>query len=170
MCLKKCRHVFKILDIKIFIKNVNDVTKNHLISIKNVSCVHKFVHKMWYNILEKWRSFFTKNICQVLHKKLTLGTRKMENEYAVICLFHERWIKNFYTQPFGQLYIKYGLVFQKFYLVQFCNKYMVGSSQKNSFWALKKQKIAFLSKENKNSIRNIVRHCNMHPCALYEII
>ena len=34
MCLKKCRHVFKILDIKIFNKNVNDVTKNHLISIK----------------------------------------------------------------------------------------------------------------------------------------
>ena len=63
MCLKKCRHVFKILDIKIFIKNVNDVTKNRLISIKNVSSVHKFVHKMWSNILEKWRSFFTKNIC-----------------------------------------------------------------------------------------------------------
>ena len=40
MCLKKCRHVFKILDIKIFIKNVNDVTKNRLISIKNVSSVH----------------------------------------------------------------------------------------------------------------------------------
>ena len=46
MCLKKCRHVFKILDIKIFIKNVNDVTKNRLIS-----SVHKFVHKMWSNIL-----------------------------------------------------------------------------------------------------------------------
>ena len=48
MCLKKCRHVFKI-----FIKNVNDVTKNRIIYIKNVSSVHKFVHKMWSNILEK---------------------------------------------------------------------------------------------------------------------
>ena len=28
-------------------------------------------------------------------KKLILGTRKMENEYAKICIFHERWIKNF---------------------------------------------------------------------------
>ena len=103
MCLKKCRHVFKILDIKIFIKNVNDVTKNRLISIKNVSSVHKFVHKMWSNILEKWRTFFT--------KKLILGTRKMENEYADIVFFTRGGSKTFYTQPFGQLYIKYGLVF-----------------------------------------------------------
>ena len=60
MCFKKCRHVFKILDIKIFVKNV---TKNHLVSIKNVSSVHKFVHKMWSNILEKCKNVFTTNIC-----------------------------------------------------------------------------------------------------------
>ena len=95
MCLKKCRHVFKILDIKIFIKNVNDVTKNCLISIKNVSSVHKFVHKMWSNILEKCRSFLEQIFVRFFTKKLILGTRKMENEYAEICLFHERWIKNF---------------------------------------------------------------------------
>ena len=53
MCLKKCRHVFKILDIKIFIKNVNDLTKNLLISIKIFCSVHKVVSKMWSNILEK---------------------------------------------------------------------------------------------------------------------
>ena len=47
-----------------------------------------------------------------------------------ICLFHQRWIKPFYTQPFCQLCIKYGLVFYKNDLVQFCNKYMVGPSQK----------------------------------------
>ena len=76
MCLKKCRHVFKILDIKIFIKNVSDVTKNCLISIKNVSSVHKFVHKMWSNILEKWRSFFYKKYLLGFHRKLILGTRK----------------------------------------------------------------------------------------------
>ena len=51
-------------------------------------------------------------------------------ESAGICLFHQRWIKTFYTQPFGQLYIKYGLVFYKINLVQFCNN-LVGSSQKN---------------------------------------
>ena len=65
MCLKKCRHVFKILDIKIFIKNVSDVIKNHLICIKNVSSVHKFVHKMWSNILEKWIIYFTKKFQQI---------------------------------------------------------------------------------------------------------
>ena len=30
---------------------------------------------------------------------------------AEICLFHQRWIKTFDTQPFGQLCLKYGLVF-----------------------------------------------------------
>ena len=49
---------------------------------------------------------------------------------AGICLFHERWIKAFDTQPFGQLYMKYGLLFYKIDLVQFCNKYLVGPSQK----------------------------------------
>ena len=52
-------------------------------------------------------------------------------ESVEICLFHQWWIKPFDTQPFGQLYIKYGLIFMKNYLVQFCNKYMVGPSQKN---------------------------------------
>ena len=32
-------------------------------------------------------------------------------ESVEICLAHQRWIKDFYTQPFGQLCIKYGLVF-----------------------------------------------------------
>ena len=49
---------------------------------------------------------------------------------AEICLFHEKWIKKFYTRPFCQLCIKYGLVFYKNDLVQFYNKYMVGPSQK----------------------------------------
>ena len=34
-------------------------------------------------------------------------------EPAEICPFHEKWIKAFDTQPFGQLCIKYGLVFYK---------------------------------------------------------
>ena len=52
-------------------------------------------------------------------------------ESVEICLFHERWIKNFYTRPFCQLCIKYGLVFYKNDLVQFCNNYLGGPSQKN---------------------------------------
>ena len=77
-------------------------------------------------------------------------------ESAEICLFHERWIKDFDTQPFGQLWIKHGLVFYKIDLGQFCNNCMVGPSQKNSFRALEKWKIDFSSKENENSLR---KHC-----------
>ena len=51
-------------------------------------------------------------------------------ESAEICLFHKWWIKTFDTQSFCQLCIIYGLVFYKIDLVQFCNKYMVGPSQK----------------------------------------
>ena len=35
----------------------------------------------------------------------------LPTESAEFCLFHERWIKTFDTQPFSQLCIKYGLVF-----------------------------------------------------------
>ena len=51
-------------------------------------------------------------------------------ESAGICLFHQRWIKTFYTQPFGQLCIKHGLVFYKIDLFHFCNNYLVVPSQK----------------------------------------
>ena len=48
---------------------------------------------------------------------------------------------------------------------------MVGPSQKNSFWALKKnEKWIFRPKKMKTSLGNIVCHSNMHPCAQYEII
>ena len=91
-------------------------------------------------------------------------------ESAGICLFHQRWIKTFDTQTFCQLCIKYVLVFYKIDLVHFGNKYMVGASQKNSFWALKKWKMNFCPKKMKTSLGNIVYHSNMHPCAQYEII
>ena len=64
-------------------------------------------------------------------------------ESVEICLFYERWIKTFYTQPFGQLWIKYGLVFYKNYLVQFCNNYLVGPSQKNHIWGTQKMENEF---------------------------
>ena len=114
MCLKKCRHVFKILDIKIFIKNVDDVTKTHLISIKNVSSVHKFVHKMWYNILEKLRRFLQQIFVRFFTKNLILGFEKWKMNMPEFFFFTRSGSKTFYTQPFGQLYIKYGLVLQNF--------------------------------------------------------
>ena len=52
----------------------------------------------------------------------------LPTESAEICLLHQRWIKAFDTQPFCQLCIKYGQVFYKIDLVQFCDKYMVGPS------------------------------------------
>ena len=62
---------------------------------------------------------------------------------AEICLFHKWWIKTFDTQPFCQLYIKYGLVFYKIDLVQIFNKYMVGPSQKNLISGTRKMENEF---------------------------
>ena len=67
----------------------------------------------------------------------------LPTESTGICLFTRGWIKTFDTQPFCQLCIKYVLIFYKNYLVQFCNKYMVGPSQQNSFWALEKMENEF---------------------------
>ena len=67
----------------------------------------------------------------------------LPTESAEICLFHERWIKTFYTQPFGQLCIKYGLVFYKNDLVQFCNNYLVVPSQKNLISGTRKMENEF---------------------------
>ena len=64
-------------------------------------------------------------------------------ESAEICLFHERWIKTFYTQPFGQLCIKYVLVFYKNDLVQFCNNYLVVPSQKTLLLGNRKMENGF---------------------------
>ena len=59
---------------------------------------------------------------------------------TAICLFHQRWIKTFFTQPFCQLCIIYGLVFYKIDLVHFCNNYLVVSSQKNLLLGTRKMK------------------------------
>ena len=67
----------------------------------------------------------------------------LPTESADICLFHERWIKTFYTQPFGQLCNKYGLVFYKNDLVQFCNNYLVVPSQKNLLLGTRKMENEF---------------------------
>ena len=121
-------------------------------------------------MVESWKTFSVSLIKQILlYLKMIFGKNyeqtmrqlqfkldPLPTESVEICLFHERWIKAFDTQPFGQLYIKYGLIFQKINLVQFCNKYMVGLSQKNSVWALGKWKMKFSCKENENSLQ---QHC-----------
>ena len=90
---------------------------------------------------------------------------------AEIYPFHERWIKSFDSRPFGQLCIKYGLLFYENDLVQFCDKYMVGPSQKKThFGHSKNRKRIFCPKKMKTSLGNIVCHPKMHPCAQYEII
>ena len=95
----------------------------------------------------------------------------LSNESTGICLFHQRWIKTFDTQPFGQLCIKYGLVFYKNDLVQFCNKYMIGPSQKKPhFGHSKNGKWIFCAKKIKTPIGNIVWNSKMRHCAQYEII
>ena len=90
-------------------------------------------------VVESWKTFDVSMIKQTLmYLEMIFGKNKEQNmrqlqfkfdplphESAEICLFHQRWIKAFDTQPFVQLCIKYGLVFQKIDLVQFYNKYMV---------------------------------------------
>ena len=50
-------------------------------------------------------------------------------ESVEICLFHERWIKTFYTQPFGQLCIKYGLILQELVGSSFTKKLILGTQK-----------------------------------------
>ena len=92
-------------------------------------------------------------------------------ESAAICLFHQRWIKTFFTQPFCQLWIIFGQVFYKIDLVHFCNNYLVVPSQKTLLWGTRKMKNEFFhAKKMKTPFGNIVWNSKMHPCAQYEII
>ena len=113
---------------------------------------------------------FGKNKEQTM-RQLQFKFDSLPTESAKNCLFHQRWIKTFYTQPFGQLCIKYGLVFLKKDLVQF-NAQLFGSSftKKPSFRHSENEKWFFRPKKMKTSLGNIVCHSNMHPCAQYEII
>ena len=85
---------------------------------------------------------FGKNKEQTM-RQLQFKFDPLPTKSAGICLFHQRWIKTFYTQPFIKLCIKYGLVFYKNDLVQFCNNYLVGPSQKNLIWGNRKMENGF---------------------------
>ena len=80
----------------------------------------------------------------------------LPTESTEICLFHQRWIKTFDTQPFHQLCIKYGLVFKKMIWSNFATIIWEVLHKKTSFWALEKWKIVFSSKGNENFLR---QHC-----------
>ena len=67
----------------------------------------------------------------------------LPSESSGICLFHQRWIKTFDTQPFCQLCIKHGLVFYKIDLVHSCNNYLVVPSQKKLISGTRKMEIEF---------------------------
>ena len=121
-------------------------------------------------VVESWKTFDVSLIKQILmYLEIIFGKNKeqtmrqpqfkfdpLPTELAEICLFHERWIKTFYTQPFCQLCIKYVLVFQKNDLVQFCNHYFGGPSQKNLLSCTRKMENGFSSNENENFLR---QHC-----------
>ena len=93
----------------------------------------------------------------------------LPTESAAICLFHQRWIKTFYTQPFCQLCIKHGLVFYKIDLFQFYNIYLVVPSHKNSFWALEKWKMHFSSNENENFLSQYCLQFHNAPlCTIWD--
>ena len=64
-------------------------------------------------------------------------------ESTKICLFHQRWIKAFDTQPLCQLYIKHGPVFYKIDLVHSYNIYLVVPSQKNLISGTRKMENEF---------------------------
>ena len=108
-------------------------------------------------VVESWYFFGVSLIKQILMylemifvKNKEQTTRQLQFKFdplpaesTEICLFHERWIKTFYTQPFGQLCIKYVLVFYKNDLVQFCNNYLGGPSQKNLLLGTRKMENEF---------------------------
>ena len=83
-------------------------------------------------ILMYLEMIFGKNKEQTM-RQLQFKFDPFPTKSTAICLFHQRWIKTFFTQPFGQLCIIYVLVFYKIDFVQFCKKYMVGPSQKTHF-------------------------------------
>ena len=121
-------------------------------------------------VVESWNIFGVSLIKQILmYLEMIFGKNKEQTtrqlqfkfdplpaESAEVCLFHERWIKTFYTQPFGQLCIKYCLVFYKNDLVQFCNNYLVVPSQKNLLSGTRKMENGFFVQENENFL---MQHC-----------
>ena len=101
-----------------------------------------FCVSMIKQILMYLEMIFGKNKEQTM-RQLQFKFDPFPPEPTTICLFHQRWIKTFFTQPFYQLRIIYGLVFYKIDLVHFCNNYLVVPSQKNLLLGTRKMKNKF---------------------------
>ena len=89
---------------------------------------------------------------------------------AEICLFHERWIKAFDTQPFGPLCIKYDLVLENWFGPILQQLFGSSFTKKPSFGHSENEKWFLRPKKMKTSLGNIVWNSKMHHCAQYEII
>ena len=85
---------------------------------------------------------FVKNKEQTM-RQLQFKFDPLPTKSAEIYLFHQRWVETFDTQLFGQLCIKYILIFYKIDLIQFCNKYIVGPSQKKLILGIQKMENEF---------------------------
>ena len=91
-------------------------------------------------------------------------------ELTGICLFHQRWIKNFDTQPFFQLCIKYVQYFIRLIRCIFATNIWQVLHKKTHFEHLENGKCIFREKKMKTPLGNIFWNSNMHPCAQYAII
>ena len=121
-------------------------------------------------VVESWNCFGVSLIKQILmYLEMIFGKNKEQTmrqlqlkfdllltELAEICLFHQRWSKTSHTQKFGKLWFKYVLVFQKNDLVQFCNNYLGGPSQKTLLSGTRKMENEFSVQRNENSLW---QHC-----------
>ena len=108
-------------------------------------------------VVESWKTFDVSMIKEILmYLEMIFGKNKKQTmrqlqfkfdplptKSVKIGLFNQRWLKTFDTQPFDQLCIKYGLVYQKNDLVQFCNNYLVGHSQKTLILGTRKMENEF---------------------------
>ena len=85
---------------------------------------------------------FWKNKEQTI-KHMQFKFDPVPTESTQICLFQERCIRNILHGKFGQLLIKYGLVFYKNWVVQIHTKYSLGTSQNNLTFGTRKMKNGF---------------------------
>ena len=81
-------------------------------------------------------------------KQLQFKFHPLPPRSTEICLFYQMWIKSFDTQLFGHLCIKYGLIVYKIDFIQFCNKYIVGPSQKKLILGTQKMENVFFAKNS----------------------
>ena len=106
-------------------------------------------------ILMYLEMIFGKNKQQTM-RQLQFKFDSLPTESAEICLFHERWIKTFETSHFVNCALNMAQYFRKMIQSNFATIIWEVLHKKTSFWALKKWKMVFSSKENENFLR---QHC-----------